>query len=140
MVAVIMVASVPPSTARKPSRAMSERRLGGAGIDVLSHEPPSRHNPLLTLNLPNLIVTPHVAWAGRESRQRLIDQVDAMKNIIERLAKNNDAILGESVLSTIQQHGTSIEHATRVLEKLAVRCPELRPETNEFPKVEGADG
>lgn len=59
------------------ARALAERRLGGAGVDVLSHEPPSRHNPLLMLELPNLIVTPHVAWAGRESRQRLIDQVAA---------------------------------------------------------------
>ncbi len=59
------------------ARALDERRLGGAGVDVLSHEPPTRHNPLLMLDLPNLIVTPHVAWGSRESRQRLIDQVAA---------------------------------------------------------------
>ena len=57
------------------ARALSERRLGGAGVDVLTHEPPSRHNALLAQDLPNLIVTPHVAWASRESRQRLVDQV-----------------------------------------------------------------
>jgi DNA anti-recombination protein RmuC len=69
--------------------------------------------------------------------ENLTKQVDAMKNIIDRIAKNSDAILGESVLSIIKQHGTAIEHATRVLEKLSVRCPELRPETNEFPRVNG---
>jgi DNA anti-recombination protein RmuC len=72
--------------------------------------------------------------------ERLSEQVDAMKRIIERLANNSDAILGESVLAVIQQHGLAIEHATRVLEKLSVRCPHLRPETNEFPKVDGSDG
>lgn len=59
------------------ARALSEHRLGGAGVDVLSREPPIKHNPLLMLDLPNLIVTPHVAWASREARQRLIDQVAA---------------------------------------------------------------
>jgi hypothetical protein len=70
----------------------------------------------------------------------LSDKVEAMKRIVERMATNSDAILGESVLAVIQQHGVAIGHATRVLEKLSVRCPELRPETNEFPKVDGIDG
>jgi glycerate dehydrogenase len=57
------------------AHALREGRIGGAGIDVLSEEPPIRGNPLLALDLPNLIVTPHIAWASRESRQRLIDEV-----------------------------------------------------------------
>ena len=56
-------------------KALREGRLGGAGIDVLSEEPPVHGNPLLEADIPNLIVTPHVAWASRESRQRLIDAV-----------------------------------------------------------------
>lgn len=49
--------------------------IGGAGIDVLSEEPPVHGNPLLEPGIPNLIVTPHIAWASRESRQRVIDIV-----------------------------------------------------------------
>lgn len=54
--------------------ALRERRLGGAGLDVLSEEPPVQPNPLLAEGLPNLIITPHCAWASREARQRLIDK------------------------------------------------------------------
>ncbi|MGA1496311.1 MAG: D-2-hydroxyacid dehydrogenase [Steroidobacteraceae bacterium] len=50
-------------------------RLGGAGIDVLTQEPPVDGNPLLDPSLPNLVLTPHVAWAAREARQRCIDEV-----------------------------------------------------------------
>jgi glycerate dehydrogenase len=45
-------------------------RLGGFAADVLSTEPPSAANPLLTA--PHCIITPHFAWASRESRQRLL--------------------------------------------------------------------
>jgi glycerate dehydrogenase len=55
--------------------ALKAGMIGGAGIDVLSTEPPERGNPLLEPGIPNLIVTPHIAWASRESRQRLIDEV-----------------------------------------------------------------
>ncbi|MDT5267988.1 MAG: glycerate dehydrogenase [Acidobacteriota bacterium] len=61
--------------------ALREGRLGGAGIDVLSTEPPGVGNPLLDPDLPNLIVTPHVAWAGRRAQQtladRLVDNIEA---------------------------------------------------------------
>lgn len=55
--------------------ALVEGRLGGAGIDVLSEEPPVSGSALLDAGVPNLIVTPHVAWASRESRQRLLDEL-----------------------------------------------------------------
>ncbi len=58
--------------------ALRRGRLGGAGIDVLSREPPRDGNPLLQEPpLPNLIVTPHTAWASCESRQRMIEEVAA---------------------------------------------------------------
>ena len=57
--------------------ALRDGRLGGAAIDVLPQEPPVDGSPLFAAGLPNLIVTPHVAWAARESRQRAIDQIAA---------------------------------------------------------------
>ena len=55
--------------------ALIENRLGGAAIDVLEKEPPESSSPLLDINLPNLIVTPHIAWASRTARQNLLNQV-----------------------------------------------------------------
>lgn len=55
--------------------ALRAGRLGGAGVDVLTVEPPREGNVLLSKDIPNLIVTPHIAWASRESRQRLLDGV-----------------------------------------------------------------
>jgi glycerate dehydrogenase len=57
--------------------ALRSGRLGGAGIDVLPEEPPASGNPLLEARLPNLLVTPHIAWAAREARQRALDEVVA---------------------------------------------------------------
>jgi glycerate dehydrogenase len=51
--------------------------IGGAGLDVLEPEPPPRDHPLLAPDLPNLIVTPHVAWASRQARQRLTAELAA---------------------------------------------------------------
>ncbi|MDO4997191.1 MAG: D-2-hydroxyacid dehydrogenase [Neisseria sp.] len=47
--------------------------LGGAGFDVLTEEPPVNGNPLLKTRLPNLIVTPHMAWGSQEAMNRLFD-------------------------------------------------------------------
>ena len=62
-------------------RALQEGTIAGAGFDVLTVEPPREGNPLLDLRLPNLIVTPHIAWASRGAMQfladQLIDNIDA---------------------------------------------------------------
>ena len=55
--------------------ALRAGRLGGAGIDVLAVEPPVDGDPLLDPGVQNLLVTPHVAWAAREARQRCIDMM-----------------------------------------------------------------
>jgi len=57
--------------------ALRAGRLGGAGIDVLPQEPPPDDDPLLDPDIPNLILTPHVAWAAREARQRCLDEMAA---------------------------------------------------------------
>lgn len=58
--------------------ALRTGTIAGAAFDVLSEEPPREGNALLDLdpeNLPNLIVTPHIAWASREAMQTLADQL-----------------------------------------------------------------
>ncbi|MBV6476438.1 MAG: D-2-hydroxyacid dehydrogenase [Rhodocyclaceae bacterium] len=57
------------------ARALKEGWIGGAGFDVLSQEPPREGNPLLELDLPNFILTPHVAWASAGAMQALLDQL-----------------------------------------------------------------
>jgi glycerate dehydrogenase len=55
--------------------ALRAGTIGGAGIDVLTSEPPPGDHPLLAPGIPNLVLTPHVAWSAREARQRALDQV-----------------------------------------------------------------
>ncbi|MFH6782612.1 D-2-hydroxyacid dehydrogenase [Methylobacterium sp. MA0201] len=55
--------------------ALTAGTIGGAGFDVLTSEPPRDDNPLLALDLPNLIITPHVAWASKQAMQILADQL-----------------------------------------------------------------
>ncbi len=61
--------------------ALQRGVIAGAGIDVLTDEPPVDGNVLLDIDLPNLIVTPHVAWVSQESQQilarQLIDNLEA---------------------------------------------------------------
>jgi glycerate dehydrogenase len=61
--------------ARALADALRAGRFGGAGIDVLEREPPPPGHPLLDPAVPNLILTPHVAWAAREARQRCLDEL-----------------------------------------------------------------
>jgi glycerate dehydrogenase len=56
-------------------RALRERIIAGAGFDVLTNEPPNAGNILLEVDLPNFILTPHVAWASREAMKVLADQL-----------------------------------------------------------------
>jgi len=73
--------------------ALRDGYLGGAGFDVLSQEPPLPSNPLLAGDIPNLILTPHIAWASRASRQRLLDQISV--NISAFLAGTPRNIVNE---------------------------------------------
>ncbi|MCP1728009.1 glycerate dehydrogenase [Natronospira proteinivora] len=55
--------------------ALRAGEIAGAGVDVLSQEPPVDGSPLLADDIPNLILTPHVAWAAVEARQRALDEM-----------------------------------------------------------------
>ena len=66
------------NTARGPivnepelAKALKDGVIAGAGVDVLSSEPASADNPLLSA--PNMVITPHVSWGSYESRSRLMD-------------------------------------------------------------------
>ena len=55
--------------------ALKAGNLGGAAIDVLPQEPPVNGSPLFAPGIPNLLVTPHIAWAAFEARQRAVDEL-----------------------------------------------------------------
>ena len=62
--------------------ALNGEKIAGAAVDVLSCEPPKKDNPLL--NCKNCIITPHIAWAGYETRVRLLDVVyDNLKSFLD---------------------------------------------------------
>ena len=64
-------------------------RIAGAGFDVLGKEPPSDGHPLLDLDMPNFILTPHIAWSGRAAMQTLADQLIANIEAFVSGAPNN---------------------------------------------------
>ena len=61
--------------------ALKSREIGGAGFDVSTVEPPKNGNVLLDADLPNLLITPHVAWASVEAMtglsNQLVDNIEA---------------------------------------------------------------
>lgn len=67
--------------------ALQSARLAGAALDVLSEEPPRNGN--LLFGAPNCLITPHMAWATREARQRLMDiTVENVKAFLRGEARN----------------------------------------------------
>ena len=67
--------------------ALNNGIIAGAGLDVLSIEPPADSNPLLSAR--NCIVTPHIAWATREARGRLLDSaVTNVRCFLENKPRN----------------------------------------------------
>lgn len=55
--------------------ALKDGYLSGAGLDVLSVEPPRDGNVLLDNSIPNLVITPHTAWTSEEARLRMFEQI-----------------------------------------------------------------
>lgn len=67
--------------------ALNDGKVAGAAVDVVSTEPIQMDNPLL--DAKNCIITPHIAWAPKESRQRLMDiAVENLKSYIEGKPQN----------------------------------------------------
>lgn len=70
-------------------QALEQGLIAGAGLDALREEPPRQGSLLLDLDLPNFIVTPHVAWASNEAMQALADQlIDNMEAFVAGEPKN----------------------------------------------------
>lgn len=64
------------------ANALNSGQVGGAGLDVVSNEPIKEDNPLL--GAKNCIITPHISWAPKESRKRLLDiAVDNLRKFLE---------------------------------------------------------
>jgi len=69
------------------AEALNSGRIAGAGLDVLSVEPPGAENPLLTAK--NCLITPHISWATRSARARLMDTAIAnIKAFLDGKPKN----------------------------------------------------
>ena len=67
--------------------ALNAGQIAGAGLDVLSSEPPKSDNPLFSAK--NCYITPHIAWATHSARQRLLNtSIDNVKSFIENKPKN----------------------------------------------------
>jgi glycerate dehydrogenase len=64
------------------AEALNNGQLAGAAVDVVAREPIRTDNPLLTAR--NCLITPHIAWATREARRRLLDATVA--NVAQFLA------------------------------------------------------
>ena len=71
------------------AEALKTGRIGGAGLDCLAEEPPSAGNPLLAADLPNVVVTPHMAWASQQALRTIADQlIDTIESFVAGRPRN----------------------------------------------------
>jgi glycerate dehydrogenase len=75
---LLNLARGPVVVERDIARALEKNRIAGYGADVTEFEPLPKNHPFLKKSLQKkLLLTPHVAWASRESRQRVVDEIAA---------------------------------------------------------------
>jgi len=74
------------------AEALRSRHLGGAGLDVLSTEPPAQGNPMLDPDLPNVIVTPHIAWTSQRALNVLAEEVILIMESFARGEQRNRVV------------------------------------------------
>jgi glycerate dehydrogenase len=74
------------------ARALKGERIAGAGLDVLTSEPPEKDNPLLTAK--NCFITPHISWATRAARERLLKV--AVENVAAFLAGKPQNVVNQT--------------------------------------------
>ncbi len=94
--------------------ALRSGQIAGAGFDVATAEPPPADHPLMgLLDLPNFILTPHVAWASRGGQQaladQLVDNIDAFwrgspRNVVGRASPENSLRVAR-VVAAVREFG-----------------------------------
>ena len=72
--------------------ALRTGEIAGAGVDTLSTEPPPADHPLLAADIPNIIVTPHNAWASKAARQACLDQLATVINTFDHALPVNRVV------------------------------------------------
>jgi glycerate dehydrogenase len=72
--------------------ALRTGEIAGAGVDTLSTEPPPADHPLLAADIPNIIVTPHNAWASKAARQACLDQLATVINTFDHAVPVNRVV------------------------------------------------
>ena len=107
--------------------ALTSGKLSAAAVDVLCQEPPADGSPLIGLS--NCIVTPHIAWAPREARLRLLDVAAANLRgwlagaqglpALLRVMPNTPAAIGKGMLALCAEAGTAEEYLAGVEDLLA---------------------